>query len=291
MKAYRLLPLGILVLMLVACSAMNSKIKPDEIGALKKIVIVPMVSPPFDVDAFISQSSLFGETLRTSGALVMIPDSATQEIGLIGVLTASILMLATLPESRQYSAEMEKSANEVIRSQNIWKPSLVIAALLENILKADAAFDVHVEKEELKYPELGDPAARSAWDRAYAMGKWYAEQTTTTDLARYWSQGADGVVMVGITGYGLNYPGYLWVGVHLKVIESETGRVLAKARNSEHGNHKRIANWLADDARCLKEEIAVVGRPLVERCLQASGLVLKKEEIEDRTDWDRYSAR
>ena len=279
MKAFEYLIPLVVIFGVLACSTAHVKMVPEDAEQIKKIAVIPMQSPPLNVDAFLSQSSLFGEALRTSSSLVLITDRTTQQIGAIGVLAFSIVMLASLPESMRHSDQMEKTANEILHNQNVWKPSVVIADLLATDLMERTDCSVWVAKQEQPYPDIDSLASLSNWDRSHAMGQWYAKQTTTIDDRSVLSQDIDCIIMVGINGFGLNYPGYLWMGIHLKVIEPVTGEVMGKAWVLEQGPHKKMESLLADDARKLKDEVVAVGRPVITKCLSSCGLVVK---IEDR---------
>ncbi len=278
MRAYHSLIFLMLICGVMACSMANMKMAPEEADRIKKIAVIPMQSPPLKVDAFLSQSRLFGEALRTSSSLVLIPDRTTQNIGAIGVVAFSIMMLASLPESIRRSDQMEKTANEILQDQNVWKPSVVIADLLATDLMERTDDPVKVAKQEQPYPDIDNLASLSDWDRSHAMGQWYAKQTVTIDDRVGISQDVDCIIMVGINGFGLNYPGYLWMGIHLKVIEPETGEVIGKAWVLEQGPHKKMESLLADDARQLKDEVVAVGRPMIAKCLTSCGLVAKTED-------------
>jgi len=254
------------------------KMVPKEADQIKKIAVIPMQSPPLKVDAFLSQSSLFGAALHTSSSLVLIPDRTTQQIGAIGVLAFSIMMLANLPESMRHADQMEKTANEILQDQNVWKPSVIIADLLAVDLLERTDYSVRVEKKEQPYPDIDNLATLSNWDRSHAMGQWYVKQTTTIDDRVALSKDVDCIIMVGINGFGLNYPGYLWMGIHLKVIEPVTGEVIGKAWVLEQGPHKKMESLLADDAHKLKDEVVAVGRPMIATCLNSCGLVVTTED-------------
>jgi len=279
MKAYHYLIPIIAIIGVIACSTANVKMAAEEAEQIKKIAVIPMQSPPLKVDAFLSQSSLFGEALRTSSSLVLIPDRTTQQIGVIGVLAFSIMMLASLPESMHNSAQMEQTANELLQGQDIWKPSVVIAELLAAGLLERTDYAVRVDQQEQPYPDIDNLSSLSQWDRSHAMGQWYVKQTVAMDDRFDISQDVDCIIMVGVNGFGLNYPGYLWMGIHLKVIEPETGKVLGKAWVLEQGPRKKMESLLADDARKLKDELVAVGRPMIAQCLASCGLVAETEAM------------
>ena len=273
MKAVHLLVISLLICGLLGCRPAVLKLEPQQADQIKQVDIIAMQSPPLIVDALLAQSSLFGDALRTSTSVAMIPGQATQNIGSIGVLVFSALMLAKLPESMRQSKQIEASANALLGRQNVWKPSIVIADLLASELSTKHAYATHVHPTEHLYPNIGQLSSLSDWDRSQALGQWYAKPLVRVDPRINLSQDADCIIMVGLNGFGLNYPGYLRVGIHLIVIDPKTSEVLGKAWIVEQGYPQRTDAWLDNDAAKLKNELINIGKPMITHGLMACGLI------------------
>ena len=273
-KALIITILFVLALILASCGGMkNIKIAPEKVSAIKKIVIIPMESPPLKLDSFVSQSPQFTRILGMSTQLVLIPDAATHAVGTSGVLFSSILMLAKLPESARKSGQMEKTIDEALKNEETWKPSIVIANLVAGRLSQNPNYKVIVDKVEQKYPTIQKMSDLGFYERLKVMEKWYVAEFPPFDYSDYLNKDIDCIMGVGIYAYGLNYPGDLWMMIHLKVIDPKSGELLGKAVKIQTGYRVGLENLLNNNAEKLKKAVMTVSQPLIEESLNSCGLL------------------
>lgn len=267
--------LFVLELIIASCGGMkNIKIAPEKVSAIKKIVIIPMESPPLKLDPYISKNPPFaGYLAGISSSLVSIPDATTHLVGAYGVLFSSILILATLPETLNKTSAMEKTLDEILRNEETWKPSTVIANLIADRLSKFPYYKVIVDKEEQKYPAIQKMSNLGFYDRAKVMERWYVEENQPFDYSDYTTKDIDCIMGVGIYAYGLNAPGDLWMFIHLKVIDLKSGELLGKAVKFDTGNRVDLENLFNNNAEKLKKEVIVISQPLIEDCLNSCGLL------------------
>jgi hypothetical protein len=264
----------VLVLIVASCGGMkNIKIAPEKVSAIKKIVIIPMESPPLKLDSFVSQSPQFARNLGMSAPLVLIPDAATHAIGTSGVLFSSILMLAKLPESAKKSAQMEKTIDEVLNNKETWKPSIVIANLVADQLSQNPNFKIIVDKKEQKYPTIQKMSDLGFYERLKVMEKWYVEESPPFDYSDYLKKDIDCIMGIGIYAYGLNYPGDIWMMIHLKVIDPKSGELLGKAVKIQTGYRVGLEKLFNNNAEKLKKAVIIISQPLIEGSLNSCGLL------------------
>jgi len=273
-KALIITILFVLVFIIASCGGMkNVKIAPEKVSTIKKIVIIPMESPPLKLDPYISESPEFAGSLAgISSSLVLIPGT-THILGAYGVLFSSILFLVTLPESLNKTSLMEKTLDEVLRDEETWKPSIAIANLVADRLSQNPNHKVIVDKEEQKYPTIQKMSNLGFYDRAKVMEKWYVEESPPFDYSDYINKDIDCIMGVGIYGYGLNTPDTLWMMIHLKVIDPKSGEVIGKAVKIDSGNRVDLENLFNNNAEKLKKEVVVISQPLIEDCLNSCGLL------------------
>jgi len=266
--------LFVLVFIVASCGGMkNIKIAPEKVSTIKKIVIIPMESPPLKLDPYVSESPEFAGALAgISSSLVLIPGT-THILGAYGVLFSSILFLATFPESLNKTSAMEKTLDEVLRDEETWKPSIAVADLVADRLSQNPNHKVIVAKEEQKYPAIQKMSNLGFYDRAKVMEKWYVEEFQPFDYNDYLNKDIDCIMGVGIYAYGLNYPGDLWMFIHLKVIDPKSGELLGKAVKFDTGNSIGLENLFNNNAEKLKKEVIVISQPLIEDCLNSCGLL------------------
>ena len=274
-KALIITILLVLELILASCGGMkNIKIAPEKVSTIKKIVIIPMESPPLKLDPFVSKSPPFaGYLASTSASLVLIPDATTHLVGAYGVLFSSILMLATLPETLNKTSVMEKTIDEVLRNEETWKPSTTVANLVADRLSQNTNYKVIVDKKEQKYPAIQKMSDLGFYDRAKVMEKWYVDEFQPFEYNDYLNKDIDCIIGVGIYAYGLNYPGDLWMFIHLKVIDPKSGELLGKAVKFDTSNRVDLEDLFNNNAEKLKKEVVVISQPLIEDCLNSCGLL------------------
>jgi hypothetical protein len=271
---------AVMVMLLAGCVAGNTKLEQSAAVSLAQIHIVPIEGPPLSgIDLAmielppgavpVAGNDTFGNKyvweaarwglLVTSGYIGAVPIILIFDEPVVGE-----------PPWYTDSSSRVQGLESFLDNYEIWEPTAEIAEEAMRQLKTASGYAVTVNEEVRPLPGVERREA------TYLMENWMAPLRAWYNMDEspfgYDVQSDDGAVLeVGLLNYELTN-GLFLIQVVMKLVDPETGSVIANARNASYPKIGNPAPLFADDAEGYKRLFRANIRPLVTQCINDLGL-------------------
>ncbi len=259
MKSSRCMLLVITVL-LVGCVTGGSTLDQSKAASLTHVHIVPIEGPPLS-GMGLSRANLSGAKLVAGGTTV-----GSNALLVVG----SVMMIAALPEANANSAAASQRIESLLDNDEIWEPTVELAQEATRLLENASSYSVSTDS---KIKPLPGVERREA---TFFMENWMAPLRAWYNADRspfsYSDQINSGVVLeVGLSNYEMTAD-YFLIQVMMKVVDPETGMVIANARKSSNTRFHDLDSLFEDDAAAFKQLFRDITAKLVQGCIDKLGL-------------------
>ncbi len=250
----------VITVLLVGCVTGGSTLDQSKAASLTHVHIVPIEGPPLS-GMGLSRANLSGAELVVGGTTV----------GSNALLVAGgVMMIAALPEANASSAAASQRIESLLDNDEIWEPTVELAQ--EAILQLEVAsnYAVSVDSEIKPLPGVKRREA------TFFMENWMAPLRAWYNADRspfsYSDQINSGVVLeVGLGNYEMT-ANYFLIQVMMKVVDPETGIVIANARKYSNTRFRDLDSLFEEDAAAYKELFRDITAKLVQGCIDKLGL-------------------
>jgi hypothetical protein len=259
MKSSRCMLLVITVL-LVGCVTGGSTLDQSKAASLTHVHIVPIEGPPLS-GMGLSRANLSGAELVAGGTTV-----GSNALLVVG----SVLMIAALPEANVSSAAASQRFESLLDKDEIWEPTVELAQEATRQLESASNYAVSADSEIKPLPGVEQREA------TFFMENWMAPirayYNTDRSPFSYSDQINSGVVLeVGLSNYEMSAD-YFLIQVMMKVVDPETGMVIANARKFSNTRFHDLDSLFEEDAAAYKQLFREITAELVQECIDKLGL-------------------
>lgn len=259
MKSTYLLFVAVLALV-AGCVTGSSALDQSKAVSLTHIHIIPVEGPPLH-GAVLSRAGLSGIESIAIGA-------TTGSTGLLVV--GGVLMMATLPEADARSAEGSHRIESLLDGHEIWEPTVEIAEQARRQLEGTTTYSISVDSEIKPLPGVERREATVLMENWLApVRAWYNADPSSFAYSDQPSSGA--VLEVGLSNYELSGDHFL-IQVMMKMVDQESGAVIANARKAAHPKVDDLDSLFEDDAAGFKRLFRETTATLAQECIEKLGL-------------------
>jgi len=250
----------VITALLVGCVTGGSTLDQSKAASLTHVHIVPIEGPPLS-GLDLSSANLSGAELVVGGTTV----------GSNSLLVAGgVMMIAALPEANASSAAASQRIESLLDNDDIWDPTVELAQEATRQLEVASNYAVSVDSEIKPLPGVERREA------TFFMENWMAPLRAWYNADRspfgYSDQINSGVVLeVGLLNYELSL-GYFSIQVVMKVVDPETGMVIANARKFSNTRFHDLDSLFEEDAAAYKQQFREITAKLVQECIDKLGL-------------------
>lgn len=261
----RLLILAVALVLVVGCVGPQLVPERNTASRLHKFHIVAMETPPLVIPGA-PFSSISNGSSSVGSSVAFLPRYTIDMARAVGVLS-TIAIFVELPVLS--SAKVD--APLIIKPIETWEPSLALAQVLaEQIGLSGKQVDVSEKVEIISaIQDRGRTVLMENW--MAPIRSWYNDNVPTTRYESLAQVGTDAIVEVGISNYEIFF-GKLMLQVHVKLIDSTSGRLLGRARAHSLTSIAPIDQLFAENASAFKEAVLVSGKQLIISNLKELGL-------------------
>lgn len=263
--------LAVLVFLLCGCVASQVSAPPSDIERIGKLAVVAIEAPPLGMPPWMVRRLPLNPTVVP----YVVPDPQTGSPQPVGFVAAGIFMLGALAIADAEMRKMSLPLDDALAGKDAWIPTVVLAQEAVDQLAPGGGLEMVKVPGFRKIPGVtfrGRTVLMENW--MAPIRAWYNGDTSPFDYSDLGKERVDGVLEVGILNYEIAGELFL-VQVMLKLVDSQSGKVLGRARewaNSKVDSPERV---FAGDAQRFKELFARITAPLVASNLKAIGLVAR----------------
>jgi hypothetical protein len=259
MKSSRCMLLVITVL-LAGCVTGGSTLDQSKAASLTHVHIVPIEGPPLSGTG-LSKANLSGAGLVAGGTTV-----GSNALLVVG----SVMMIAAQSEANAKSAAASQSIESLLDKDEIWEPTVELAQEATRLLENTSSYSVSTDSK-IK-PLLGVEQREATFFMENWMAPIRAWYNADKSPFSYSDQINSGVVLeVGLSNYSMTAD-YFLIQVVMKVVDPETGMVIANARKFSNSRFDDIDTLFEDDAAAYKQLFREITAELVQECIDKLGL-------------------
>lgn len=259
MKSSPCMLLGITVL-LASCVTGGSNLDQSKAASIAHVHIVPIEGPPLS-GMGLSRANLPGAELVAGGTTV----------GSNGLLViGSVMMIAALPEANTKSATASRTVESLLNNDEIWEPTVELAQEATRLLENASSYSVSTDSIIKPLPGVQQREATFFMENWMApIRAWYNADRSPFSYADEIKSGV--VLEVGLLNYEMTAD-YFLIQVVMKVVDPETGMVIANARKFSNSRFDDIDSLFEDDAAAYKQLFREITAELVQECIAKLGL-------------------
>lgn len=250
----------VITVLLVGCVTGGSTLDQSKAASLTHVHIVPIEGPPLS-GMGLSRANLSGAGLVAGGTTV-----GSNALLVVG----SVMMIAALPEANASSAAASQRIESLLDNDEIWDPTVELAQETTRLLENASSYSVSTDS---KIKPLPGVERREA---TFFMENWMAPIRAWYNADRspfsYSDQLNSGVVLeVGLSNYEMTAD-YFLIQVMMKVVDPETGMVIANARKYSNTRFHDLDSLFEEDAAAYKQLFRDITAELVQGCIDKLGL-------------------
>ena len=259
MKSSPCMLLAITVL-LVGCVTGGSTLDQSKAASLTHVHIVPIEGPPLS-GLDLSEAILSGAGLMAGGTTV-----GSNSMIVVG----GVAMITALPAANARSAAASLKVESLLDRDEIWEPTVELALEAVRQLEIASNYTVSADTEIKPLPGVERREATFFMENWMApIRAWYNTDKSPFSYSDKISSGV--VVEVGLSNYEMTGD-YFLVQVMMKVVDPETGMVIANARKFSNNRFDDIDSLFEDDAAAYKQLFREITAELVQECIDKLGL-------------------
>jgi hypothetical protein len=209
----------------------------------------------------LSRANLSGSELVAGGTTV-----GSNALLVVG----SVMMIAAQPEANAKSAAASQSIESLLDKYEIWEPTVELAQEATHLLENSSSYSVSTDSKIKPLPGVERREATFFMENWMApIRAWYNADKSPFS---YSDQITSGVVLeVGLSNYEMTAD-YFLIQVMMKVVDPETGMVIANARKFSNSRFDDIDSLFEDDAVAYKQLFRELTAKLVQGCIDKLGL-------------------
>ena len=250
----------VITVLLEGCVTGSSTLDQSKAASLTHIHVVPIEGPPLS-GMDLSGANLSGAELVAGGTTV-----GSNALLVVG----SLLMITAQPEANAKSAAASQSIESLLDEDEIWEPTVELAQEATRLLENASSYSVSTDSEIKPLPGVERREA------TFYMENWMAPLRAWYNADRspfsYSDQLDSGVVLeVGLLNYEMSV-GYFSIQVVMKVVDPETGMVIANARKFSNTRFHDLDSLFEEDAAAYKQLFREITAKLVQGCIDKLGL-------------------
>ncbi len=261
----------LLPLLVTACVSSGTVRPMSATAKLKTIRIVAVEPPPLEVipDLLQSRSPVY----RHYDTMSVLPYSEHKLYrNPAGILIAG----QVAPDDDVEIVSLQKASLSLapvynravaMTGQSKWTPTFELASTAAEYLRNNS---IQASVSEHYLPLPVNSASLSQWHNA--VERWYADETPRVDYRPFLTNQVDAVMEIGISRYRI-FEGQFSLEVLIKVIDPNTGRLLAKTKQTDYSLGSSAQALLSSDGRAFKAALRRLGDSLLDQELQQIGLV------------------
>ncbi len=259
MKSSPCLLLAITAL-LAGCVTGGSTLDQSKAASITHVHVVPIEGPPLSGMA-LSRANLSGAGLVAGGTTV--GSSALLVVG-------GVMMIAALPEANAKSAAASQAIELLLDKDEVWEPTFELAQEAIRHLESVGNYAVSVDSEIKPLPGVKRREATFFMENWMApLRAWYNADRSPFD---YSDQLDSSVVLeVGLLHYEV-MDKHFSIQVMMKVVDPETGMVIANARKFSNTRFHNLDSLFEEDAVAYKQLFRDITAKLVQECIDKLGL-------------------
>lgn len=259
MKSSPCLLLAITVL-LAGCVTGGSTLDQSKAASITHVHVVPIEGPPLS-GMGLSRANLSGAELMVGGTTVG---------SNVFLVVGSVLMMAALPEANAKSAAASQAIESLLDKDEIWEPTVELAREATRLLENASSYSVSTDSKIKPLPGV------KRRDATFFMENWMAPLRTWYSADRspfsYSDRINSGVVLeIGLLNYEMTAD-YFLIQVVMKVVDPETGMVIANARKFSNTRFHELDSLFEEDAVAYKQLFRDITAELVRGCIDKLGL-------------------
>ncbi len=245
----------VITVLLVGCVTGGSTLDQSKAASLTHVHIGPIEGPPLS-GMGLSRANLSGAELVAGGTTV-----GSNALLVVG----SVMMIAALPEANANSAAASQRIESLLDNDEIWEPTVELAQEATRLLENASSYSVSTDS---KIKPLPGVERREA---TFFMENWMAPLRAWYNADRspfsYSDQINSGVVLeVGLSNYEMTAD-YFLIQVMMKVVDPETGMVIANARKYSNTRFRDLDSLIEEDAAAYKQLFRDITAKLVQECI------------------------
>lgn len=250
----------VITVLLVGCVTGGSTLDQSKAASLTHVHIVPIEGPPLS-GMGLSRANLSGAGLVAGGTTV-----GSNALLVVG----SVMMIAALPEANANSAAASQRIESLLDNDEIWDPTVELAQETTRLLENASSYSVSTDSKIKPLPGVEQREA------TFFMENWMAPIRAWYNADRspfsYSDQLNSGVVLeVGLSNYEMTAD-YFLIQVMMKVVDPETGMVIANARKYSNTRFHDLDSLFEEDAAAYKQLFRDITAKLVQGCIDKLGL-------------------
>lgn len=261
-----------LPLLLMACGMPTIRLPMSSASSFKSIMVVAIEPPPLEVipDLLESRFPVYSHFYNMD----LFPYSQKKLYRYPGgILISGQVVSDDIVESESFSAKHAKGSPILFNQQDKWMPTFDLASAAEENL-TQSKFHTTISKHYL--PLSVSTANLNHWHDA--VEQWYESNTTQTDYQQLSSHPVDAVLEIGINQYRI-FEGQFSLQVLIKVIDPNSGKVLAKTRQADYSFEASAQSLLQPDGSAFKALNRKMGTRLLNEGFQDIGLISVIHEV------------
>jgi len=186
------------------------------------------------------------------------------------LVVGSVLMMAAIPEADAKSAAASQTIESLLDKDGIWEPTVELAQEATRLLENASSYFVSTDSKIRPLPGVERREA------TFFMENWMAPIRAWYNADRspfsYSDQLSSGVVLeVGLSNYEMTAD-YFFIQVMMKVVDPETGMVIANARKYSNTRFHDLDSLFEEDAAAYKQLFRDITVKLVQGCIDKLGL-------------------
>ncbi|MCZ6538081.1 MAG: hypothetical protein O6838_09340 [Gammaproteobacteria bacterium] len=250
----------VITVLLVGCVTGGSTLDQSKAASLTHVHIVPIEGPPLS-GMGLSRANLSGAGLVAGGTTV-----GSNALLVVG----SVMMIAALPEANANSAAASQRIESLLDNDEIWDPTVELAQETTRLLENASSYSVSTDSKIKPLPGVEQREA------TFFMENWMAPIRAWYNADRspfsYSDQLNSGVVLeVGLSNYEMTAD-YFLIQVMMKVVDPETGMIIANARKYSNTRFHDLDSLFEEDAAAYKQLFRDITAKLVQGCIDKLGL-------------------
>lgn len=245
----------LLASVLVGCETTNIKAPTATLSRLKSVLVVSVESPPLEVlpDPIETRIPVY-EHYRNMTLPFELDTKLYQNAG--GIILAG-----------QVSSDEKLNRPLAAHSKQSWTPSQAIAQLARNQLST-LSLQSTLKNDDLLLPMPTEEHNANLHHWHQAIKSWYASNKTTADYRHIGNY--DAVLEIGVDRYRI-FEGQTSLQVLLKLINPNTGQVIARSRANSFEVDDAALHSLNSDSQAFKKRIKEMGEHLLSQALSDIG--------------------
>jgi hypothetical protein len=242
----------IVLLLFTGCFSYQILPTSNETSSLQSFEVVAMEPPPLIVTKKFLNPGVAGAYGPGAGVLVLV-------FGVVAIIDA--------PNDYHESIRASKEYQDLLSSKDIWIPTEILAKKALEILELRGKGKITLRPGYLEIPSIKYRERSIFMENWYApIRAWYNETPSLPYYERSHEKVTDVILEVGILNYEL-YGDNLILHVMVKLLDTRTGRIIGRARNSGMLEVDSVKDLFLNDALGFKDAFSTLGFRLLNECL------------------------